>query len=100
MIHKTLGVLQALTELGLIQKAMLQEFLHEVVPFLAHPVSNHSHSILSGSYLKVNDTNFTRPYSGLLHDQYIQLVFLLRMSCYFFLIRVTFFVYFAVMIMI
>ncbi|XP_048750935.2 phosphoinositide 3-kinase regulatory subunit 4-like isoform X2 [Ostrea edulis] len=37
VIHKTLGVLQALTELGLIQKAMLQEFLHEVVPFLAHP---------------------------------------------------------------
>ena len=40
MVHKTLGALKALTELGLIQKAMLQEFLHEVVPFLAHPVSN------------------------------------------------------------
>ncbi|XP_078336739.1 phosphoinositide 3-kinase regulatory subunit 4-like isoform X1 [Crassostrea virginica] len=37
VVHKTLGALKALTELGLIQKAMLQEFLHEVVPFLAHP---------------------------------------------------------------
>ncbi|XP_061162546.1 phosphoinositide 3-kinase regulatory subunit 4-like [Saccostrea echinata] len=37
VVHKTLGALQALTELGLIQKSMLQEFLHEVVPFLAHP---------------------------------------------------------------
>lgn len=39
VVHKTLGALTALTELGLIQKSMLQEFLQEVVPFLAHPVS-------------------------------------------------------------
>lgn len=37
VVHKALGALKCLTELGLIQKAMLQEFLHEVVPFLAHP---------------------------------------------------------------
>lgn len=37
VVHKTLGALTALTELGLIQKSMLQEFLQEVVPFLAHP---------------------------------------------------------------
>ncbi|XP_069112623.1 phosphoinositide 3-kinase regulatory subunit 4-like isoform X1 [Argopecten irradians] len=37
VVHKSLGALKSLTELGLIQKTMLQEFLHEIVPFLAHP---------------------------------------------------------------
>ncbi|KAK3104962.1 hypothetical protein FSP39_014143 [Pinctada imbricata] len=37
VVHQTLGALQSLTELGLLQKATMQEFLAEVVPFLAHP---------------------------------------------------------------
>jgi len=39
VIYKTLRALAALTELNLLQKAILQELINEVVPFLSHPVS-------------------------------------------------------------
>ncbi|KAK2148717.1 hypothetical protein LSH36_486g02011 [Paralvinella palmiformis] len=37
VIYKTLRALAALTELNLLQKAILQELINEVVPFLSHP---------------------------------------------------------------
>ncbi|XP_041377701.1 phosphoinositide 3-kinase regulatory subunit 4-like [Gigantopelta aegis] len=37
VVHKAIGALASLAELGLMQKPMLQEFVQEVVPFLAHP---------------------------------------------------------------
>ncbi|XP_076085974.1 phosphoinositide 3-kinase regulatory subunit 4-like isoform X1 [Mytilus galloprovincialis] len=36
VVYRTLRTLQSLTELGLLPKTMLHEFLQEVVPFLAH----------------------------------------------------------------
>ncbi|XP_067658475.1 phosphoinositide 3-kinase regulatory subunit 4-like [Haliotis asinina] len=37
VVHKALGAIKSLSELGLLQKPMLQEFVQEIVPFLAHP---------------------------------------------------------------
>lgn len=39
VVHKTLGALQSLVELGLMQKVIIMEFVQDVVPLLAHPVS-------------------------------------------------------------
>lgn len=39
VIHKTLGALKTMVELGLMQKQVILEFVSDVVPLLAHPVS-------------------------------------------------------------
>jgi len=38
IIHKSLGAVKSLTELGLLQKNMLHYFIKIVTPLLAHPV--------------------------------------------------------------
>ncbi|PVD36888.1 hypothetical protein C0Q70_03878 [Pomacea canaliculata] len=37
VIHKTLGALKTMVELGLMQKQVILEFVNDVVPLLAHP---------------------------------------------------------------
>lgn len=38
VVHKALGTLTSLTELSLVQKPLLYDFVKDVVPLLAHPV--------------------------------------------------------------